>query len=97
MDLERGRSALEGGFPGGAIRMGDWKLLERFEDGRVHLFNLAEDLGERNDVAKENPQRVQEMRGKLHAWYWEVDAKFLRKRPNAADGPAPWRPADVAE
>ena len=87
----------QGGFPGGAIRMGDWKLLERYEDGRVHLYNLAEDIGEKNDLAKKYPQRVKAMREKLHAWYKEVDAKFLRQRKNAPDGPKPWRPSDTTE
>ncbi|MEL6107863.1 MAG: sulfatase [Planctomycetota bacterium] len=78
----------QGGFPGGAIRMGDWKLIERFEDGRVHLYNLASDIGERDDVAAENTERVAEMRRKLHAWYDTVDAKFLQPK----DGNQPWRP-----
>jgi arylsulfatase A-like enzyme len=79
----------QGGFPGGAVRMGDWKLLERFEDGQVHLYNLAKDLGERKDLAREQPERVASMRGKLHAWYKEVGAKFLQPKPG---GPEPWRP-----
>jgi len=79
----------QGGFPGAAVRMGDYKLLERFEDGRVHLYNLASDLGERRDLAEEMPDRVRQMRDRLHAWYDEVDAKFLRPKP---DGPMPWRP-----
>ena len=87
----------QGGFPGGAIRMGDWKLLERLEDGRFHLYNLAEDIGEKNDLAEEHPQRVKEMREKLHAWYEEVDAKFLRPRKDGPDGPKPWRPRDATE
>jgi arylsulfatase A-like enzyme len=48
----------QGGFPGGAIRQGDWKLLERFEDGRVHLYDLSQDLGERNDLAQAQPERA---------------------------------------
>jgi arylsulfatase A-like enzyme len=79
----------QGGFPGGAIRMGDWKLLERFEDGRVHLYNLKDDIGEKNDLAEKESERVAAMRQKLHAWYREVDAKFLEAKP---DGPKPWRP-----
>ena len=79
----------QGGFPGGAIRMGDWKLIERFEDGRVHLFNLANDIGEQTDLAEEHHDRVTEMRSKLHQWYQTVDAKFLRAKP---EGPEPWTP-----
>ncbi len=79
----------QGGFPGGAIRTGSWKLVERYECGEVHLYNLDEDLSEEKDLAEKHPERVREMRAKLHAWYEEVDAKFLQPREG---GPMPWRP-----
>ena len=75
----------QGGIPSGAIRMGDWKLIERYEDGRVHLYNLEEDIGEQTDLAKTQPERVAAMRKELHQWYKEVDAKFLRPKD-------PWSP-----
>ncbi|MCR9208425.1 MAG: sulfatase [bacterium] len=78
----------QGGFPGGAIREGDWKLVERYEDGRVHLYNLQDDIGELNDVAEQNAERVAAMRDRLHRWYKEVDAKFLQPK----DGQQPWHP-----
>lgn len=81
----------QGGIPGGAIREGDFKLVERYEDGRVHLYNLADDIGEQNDLATQHPERVVEMRDRLHAWYKTVDAKFLQPKNN---GPEPWRPGD---
>jgi len=80
----------QGGFPSGAIRMGDWKLVERYEDGRVHLYNLRHDIGERNDLAKDNAEQVKVMRTKLHAWYKETDAKFLQKKKGQKE--EPWRP-----
>lgn len=80
----------QGGFPGGAIRDGDWKLIERFEDGRVHLYNLKDDLSEQHDVATEHPDRVAAMRSRLHAWYKDVGARFLE--PKSPEGPQPWRP-----
>ena len=79
----------QGGFPGGAVRMGDWKFLERLEDGKVHLYNLKDDLGEQKDLASQHPDRVDAMRKRLHAWYREVDAKFLKAKPN---GPEPYQP-----
>lgn len=79
----------QGGIPGAAIRKGDWKLIERFEDGRTQLYNLKQDLGERTDLASQDPQRVSDMRQQLHRWYRETDAKFLRAKPN---GPQPWQP-----
>ncbi len=79
----------QGGFPGGAISQGRYKLIERYEDGRVHLYDLEGDVGERNDLAAEQPERVAEMRARLHAWYDEVGAQFLSALP---DGPEPWQP-----
>ena len=79
----------QGGIPGGAIRMGDFKLFENYEDGSIALFNLSEDIGESRDLAKDMPERAGEMRKKLHAWYKEVDAKFLEAKGNSGE---PWRP-----
>ncbi|MDB4676934.1 sulfatase [bacterium] len=78
----------QGGFPGAAIRNRDWKLIERLEDGRVHLYNLELDPGEKNDVAANQASRVDAMRQRLHQWYQEVDAKFLQPK----DGQTPWTP-----
>jgi arylsulfatase A-like enzyme len=79
----------QGGFPGGAIRVGDLKLIERFEDGRVHLYDLARDPGERDDLAADRPEEADSLRHRLHSWYEEVGAEFLRARDG---GPEPWRP-----
>ena len=81
--------ANQGGFPGGAIRMGDWKLIERYEDGRTHLYNLKDDIGELRDQAADSPDRVAAMRKRLHDWYWETGARFLRPLPQGA---VPWDP-----
>ena len=80
----------QGGFPGGAVRSGSWKLLERYEDGRIQLYNLADDAGERNDRAADEPARADEMRRRLHDWYRKVDARFLE--PLEPGAPGPWRP-----
>ena len=77
-------------FPGGAVREGDWKLIERYEDGRVHLYNLKDDVGETKDLAAANPARVTSMRSRLHAWYKTVGAKFLQPK----GGKIPWRPGE---
>ena len=79
----------QGGFPSGAIRSGPWKLIERYEDGTVHLYNLDNDIGEASDVAERYPQRVTSMRHDLHEWYRRVDAKFLEP---LGDNTSPWRP-----
>ena len=69
--------------------MGPWKLVERFEDGQVHLYNLEDDISERKDLASEHGDRVRAMRQRLHVWYREVGAQFLRPLEG---GPDPWTP-----
>ncbi len=81
----------QGGFPGGALREGDFKLVERYEDGRVHLYNLKEDVGETNDLAAQQAERAGRMRKRLHRWYRSVDAQFLREK----EGRTPWQPGVV--
>ncbi len=56
-----------GSRPAGAIRDGDWKLVEHFEDGSVELFNLADDVGE-DEESRHAPSRsaLSELRRQLH-------------------------------
>jgi arylsulfatase A-like enzyme len=72
----------QGGAPGAAIRRGDWKLIEWQEDGHAELFNLATDLGEQNNLAAKEPQRVARLRAELAAWQKQVGAKFPAPNPN---------------
>ena len=82
----------QGGFPGGAVRQGDFKLIERFEDGKVQLYNLRDDIGEQNDLASALPDKVTELRKLLHDWYKSVNAEFLY--PKEEGGEMPWRPEE---
>jgi arylsulfatase A-like enzyme len=72
--------------PAGSIRDGDWKLIEFFEDGRAELYNLREDIGETHDLAKEQPQRVAELKAKLAAWRQSVGAKMPGPNDEKASG-----------
>jgi arylsulfatase A-like enzyme len=72
----------QGGAPAAAIRRGDWKLIEWFEDDRVELFNLTSDIGEERDLAASQPKRVKKLRDELHAWKSEVRAKSPLPNPN---------------
>jgi arylsulfatase A-like enzyme len=69
-----------GSPPCGAIRKGDWKLIEWFEDGKVELYNLAEDIGESQNLAGTLPKRADEMRRDLAAWRRRVGAKMPTRR-----------------
>ena len=62
--------------PGAAIRDGDWKLIEFFEDHHAELYNLRDDIGENKNQAQANPKKAKEMRNMLKAWQKQVNAKF---------------------
>lgn len=72
--LEGGR----GGWrtkPVGAMHAGDWKLLEFFEDGRLELYNLREDIGEKQNLAQKMPDKAKELHAKLASWRKKVGAR----------------------
>jgi arylsulfatase A-like enzyme len=71
----------QGGAPAAAIRRGNWKLIEWFEDNQVELFNLAEDVGEQKDLASAQPERVARLRAELQAWHKQVGALFPVTNP----------------
>ena len=60
--------------PGGAVRMGDWKLHEYFEDGDLELYNLKDDIGEAKNLAGKMPAKVKELRDVMVAWRKDVKA-----------------------
>ncbi|MAS96069.1 MAG: arylsulfatase [Verrucomicrobiales bacterium] len=72
--------------PGAAIRDGDWKLIEFWEWDEVELYNLADDIGERNDLSAANSEKVAELRAKLAKWQKEIGAKM--PKPNPAFDPS---------
>jgi len=71
----------QGGPPAGAIRMGSYKLIEFFEDGHVELYNLANDIGERHNLADAEPAKAAELRARLAAWRESVGAVMPRINP----------------
>jgi len=69
-----------GNRPGGAIRAGNFKLVEWFEDGSVELYDLATDLSEDHDLATERPEDTQRLQDRLHAWRAKVGANMPTAR-----------------
>ena len=67
--------------PVSAVRAGDWKLLEYFEDGRRELFNLRADPGESVDQSGREPARADELCRRLEQWRREVGAKLPTPNP----------------
>jgi arylsulfatase A-like enzyme len=76
----------QGGKPGGAVRHGDWKLIEFYEDNRLELFNVKDDIGERRNLINREPARAKTLHGLLADWRQSVSASM--PKPNAAYDPA---------
>jgi len=69
--------------PGSAIRLGDWKLHEYFEDGGIELYNLKDDISEATDLAKANPAKAKELHTILADWRKAVNAPIpTEKNPD---------------
>ncbi len=71
-----------GSRPSGAVRAGDYKLIEWFEDNSIELYNLKNDLSEKHNLAKKMPQRAAELRKMLHRWRKSVNAGMPKPNPD---------------
>ena len=73
--------------PCGVVREGDWKLIEYFEDGRLELFNLAEDIGEKVNLAPALPEKAKAMHVKIKSWRTRTKAPVpSEKNPGFKEG-----------
>ena len=74
--------------PCGAVRKGDYKLLEWFDEticgpgNKFELYNLKQDIGEQNNLAKKMPEKTSELRELLTNWRNKVNAQMLTPNPN---------------
>ena len=72
--------------------MGDWKLIEFFEDGVLELYNLNKDLSEQNNLAQKMPEKTKELHASMLKWRKGVKAPVPTERnpkydPNAKFSP----------
>lgn len=72
----------QGGEPSAMIMDGDMKLIYYFEDGRSELFDVSEDVGEQNDLAKSKPETTAVMLKELKEWQATVGANSPSVNPN---------------
>ena len=79
--------------PGSAIRVGDWKMIQYYEDGRQELYNLKDDIGESDNLAKHMPEKTAAMKARLDAKLKEQGAKIPTPDPNyRLEHPFPEKP-----
>ncbi len=65
--------------PGSAVRLGDWKLIQYFENNDLELYNLNEDIGEQQNLAATHPEKLSEMLEMLESWRKETGAPVPKK------------------
>ena len=68
--------------PASAIRMGNFKLIEWFEDESVELYDLAADISESNDLASVMPDKAKRLRDNLAAWRRRIGARTPTANPD---------------
>lgn len=71
-----------GGRPSGAVRLGDYKLIEFYEDYHVELYNLKNDISEKTDLAASIPEKAEVLRRLLHQWRKDMDAQMPYPNPD---------------
>ncbi len=81
------------GRPAGAVRQGDYKLIEFYEDGHRELYNLKDDIGETRDLAGRMPAKAAQLQKLLQGWRDSVGAKMPTPNPKydpAREGEGYW-------
>jgi arylsulfatase A-like enzyme len=73
--------------PVSVVRSGNYKLLEFLEDGKIELYNLIEDVGEKNNLASQMPDLKKELHDKLNAWRNDIKAPMPSKNIKGANTP----------
>ena len=67
--------------PAAAIRAGDNKLIEFFEDNRIELYNLKDDIGEQNDLSVKMPEKAAQLKDMLHKWQRQLNTQMPKPNP----------------
>ncbi|WP_416866475.1 MAG: sulfatase [Imperialibacter sp.] len=85
----------QGGEPSSVIRLGDWKLIHYWEDGREELYNLKSDEAERNNLASQENEITKQLSQQLLGWLKEVNAKLPVPDPEYDPAKALQRHEDI--
>jgi arylsulfatase A-like enzyme len=74
--------------PAAAVRSGDYKLIEFYEDGKLELYNVKSDVGQKDNLAEKEPDLAKSLHAKLIAWRESVGAKAPAANDPSTAGPA---------
>ena len=72
----------QGGTPGAAIRRGNYKLIEFFEDEHLELYQLADDPGEHRNLASELKELTEYLHFELRKWISDMEAPIPTRNPD---------------
>ena len=72
-----------------SLRKGDWKIVYRHREQTLELYNIGEDITERNDLSKSNPDKLREMAEALTAKLEGYDALLPTFRSTGERVPMP--------
>lgn len=75
------------GRPSGAVRLGDYKLVEQYEDQKIELYNLASDVSEEKDLSVVEPFKTKELYKLLSDWRIQVNAQMPLPNPKQSGKP----------
>lgn len=82
---DQGQDPLFRTRPGSAMRSGNWKLLHYFEYDEYELYDLSKDIGEKNNLAETQPEKLNELKAKLQAWRDGIGADMPTEQNPAFD------------
>jgi hypothetical protein len=68
--------------PSGAVRAGDFKLIEVFETGKKELYNVRDDISETRDLADDKPELVTKLSGMLAEWRKSSGSQMATPNPD---------------
>ncbi len=71
----------QGGRPNGVIRLGEYKLIEWYEDMGIELFNLKNDPSEKYNLAKALPEQAADLKKQLDEWRSAIGADMPKPNP----------------
>src|SRR4029079_3104276 len=86
----------QGGQPASAVRIGEWKLIQFFEDNHFELYDVSKDESEKNDLSAKMTEKVAELKKKLEDWQKSVDARFPTPNPDWDPNAPPEKPTKKA-
>ncbi len=71
----------QGGDPGSAVRLGNYKLIDNFESAKRELYDLKKDISEEHDISQEQPEKTEELYNLLNDWRLKSGAKMMDSNP----------------